>query len=91
MVPDLIPRSTSFQPSTHKGPSENSLICSTPHVCDQVCEVAGAVVLSTLSKGIWDMKSLTLHVSVNWHVRRGPSPLQHGLNANGSEFIYSVP
>ena len=30
MVTDLTPRSTSFQPPTHKGPSENSLICSTP-------------------------------------------------------------
>ena len=51
MVPDLTPRSTSFQPPTHKGPSENSLLCSTPHVWDQVCEVAGEVDLSTLSKG----------------------------------------
>ncbi len=51
MVTYLTPRSTSFQPPTHKGPSENSLICSTPHVCDQVCEVAGEVDLSTLSKG----------------------------------------
>ena len=49
MVTDLTPRSTSFQPPTHKGPSENSLLCSTPHVCDQVCEVAGEVDLSTLS------------------------------------------
>ena len=30
MVPDLTLRSTSFQPPTHKGPSENSLICCTP-------------------------------------------------------------
>ena len=51
MVTDLTPRSTSFQPPTHKGPSENSLLCSTTHVCDQVCEVAGEVDLSTLSKG----------------------------------------
>ena len=51
MVTDLTPRSTSFQPPTHKGPSENSLLCSTPHVWDQVCEVAGEVDLSTLSKG----------------------------------------
>ena len=51
MVTDLTPRSTSFQPPTHKGPSENSLLCSTPHVCHQVCEVAGEVDLSTLSKG----------------------------------------
>ena len=51
MVPDLTPRSTSFQPPTHKGPSENSLLCSTPHVCDQVCEVAGEVDFSTLSNG----------------------------------------
>ena len=49
MVTDLTPRSTSFQPPTHKGPSENSLLCSTPHVCHQVCEVAGEVDLSTLS------------------------------------------
>ena len=46
MVTDLPPRSTSFQPPTHKGPSENSLICSTTHVF----EVAGEVDLSTLSK-----------------------------------------
>ena len=51
MVPDLTLRSTSFQPPTHKGPSENSLLCSTPHVWDQVCEVAGEVDFSTLSKG----------------------------------------
>ena len=51
MVTDLTHRSTSFQPPTHKGPSENSLLCSTPHVWDQVCEVAGEVDLSTLSKG----------------------------------------
>ena len=51
MVTDLTPRSTSFQPPAHKGPSENSLLCSTPHVWDQVCEVAGEVDLSTLSKG----------------------------------------
>ena len=43
--------STSFQPRTHKGPSKNSLICSTPHVWDQACEVPGEVDLSTLSKG----------------------------------------
>ena len=51
MVTDLTPTSTSFQPPTHKGPSENSLLCSTPHVWDQVCEVAGEVDLSTFSKG----------------------------------------
>ena len=51
MITYLTPRSTSFQPPTHKGPSENSLLCSTPHVWDQVCEVAGEVDLSTLSKG----------------------------------------
>ena len=51
MVTNLTLRSTSFQPPTHKGPSENSLLCSTPHVWDQVCEVAGEVDLSTLSKG----------------------------------------
>ena len=83
MAPDLTPRSTSFPPPTHKGPSENSLICSTPHVWDQVCEVAAEVDLSTLSKGNWEMKSLTLHVSVNWHLRRALSTLQQGLNANG--------
>ena len=49
MVTDLTPRSTYSQPPTHKGPSENSLLCSTPHVCHQVCEVAGEVDLSTLS------------------------------------------
>ena len=86
MVTNLTLRSTSFQPPTHKGPSENSLICSTPHVCDQVCEVAGEVDLSTLSKGRWDMKSRTLHVSVKWHLRRGLSTLQQGLNDNGTEF-----
>ena len=51
MVTVLTPRSTSVQPPTHKGPSENSLLCSTPHVWDQVCEVAGEVDFSTLSKG----------------------------------------
>ena len=55
MVTDLTPRSTSFQPPTHKGPSENSLICSTSHVCDEICEVAGEVDLSTLSKGSLEM------------------------------------
>ncbi len=91
MVTDLTPRSTSFQPPTHKGPSENSLLCSTPHVWDQVCEVAGEVDLSTLSKGSLEMKSLTLHVSVNWHLRRGLSTFQQGLNDNGTEFKDSVP
>ena len=51
MVTDLTPRSTSFQPPTHKGPSENSLICSTTHVCVEVSEVAGEVDLSIRSKG----------------------------------------
>ena len=32
MITDLTPRSTSFQPPTHKGPNENSLICNTPRV-----------------------------------------------------------
>ena len=91
MITYLTPRSTSFQPPTHKGPSENSLLCSTPHVWDQVCEVAGEVDLSTLSKGRWEMKSLTLHVSVKWHLRRGPSTLQQGLNDSGTEFKDSVP
>ena len=50
MATDLTPRSTSFQPPTHKGPSENSLLCSTPHVWDQVCEVAGEVDASSLWK-----------------------------------------
>ena len=91
MVTDLTPRSTSFQPPTHKGPSENSLLCSTTHVCDQVCEVAGEVDLSTLSNGSLEMKSLTLQVSVNWHLRRGLSTLQQGLNDNATDFKYSVP
>ena len=87
MITYLTPRSTSFQPPTHKGPSENSLLCSTSPVFD----VAGEVDLSTLSKGSWEMKSLTLHVSVKWHLRRGPSTLQQGLNDNGTEFKDSVP
>lgn len=32
MITYLTPRSTSFQPPTHKGPNENSLICNTPRV-----------------------------------------------------------
>ena len=87
MVTDLTPTSTSFQPPTHKGPSENSLLCSTSPVFD----VAGEVDLSTLSKGSWEMKSLPLHVSVNWHQRRGLSTLQQGLNDNATEFKDSVP
>ena len=55
MVTDLTPRSTSFQPPTHKRPSENSLLCSTPHVCDQLCEVAGEVDPSSLFKRSWEM------------------------------------
>ena len=51
MVTELTLRSTPFLPPTHKGPSENSLICSTPHVWDQVCEVDGEVDPSSLSKG----------------------------------------
>ena len=90
MVTDLTPRSTSFQPPTHKGPSENSLLCSTTHVCDQVCEVAGEVDLSTLSNGSLEMKSLTLQVSVNWHLRRCLRTFQQGLNDNGTEFKDSV-
>ena len=90
MVTDLTPRSTSFQPPTHKGPSENSLLCSTTHVCDQVCEVAGEVDLSTLSNGSLEMKSLTLQVSVNWHLRRCLRTFQQGLNDNGTEFKHSV-
>ena len=66
-------------------------ISATPHVWDQVCEVAGEVDLSTLSKGNWEMKSLTLHVSVNWHLRRALSTLQQGLNDNATEFKDSVP
>ena len=87
MVTNLTLRSTSFQPPTHKGPSENSLLCSTSPVFD----VAGEVDLSTLSKGSWEMKSLPLHVSVNWHLRRGLSTLQQGLNDNATDFKYSVP
>ena len=87
MVTNLTLRSTSFQPPTHKGPSENSLLCSTSPVFD----VAGEVDLSTLSKGSWEMKSLPLHVSVNWHLRRGLSTLQQGLNDNATEFKDSVP
>jgi len=60
-------------------------------VWDQVCEVAGEVDFSTLSKGSWEMKSLPLHVSVNWHLRRGLSTLQQGLNDNATEFKDSVP
>ena len=52
MVTDVTPRSTYFQPPTHKGLSENSLLCSTPHVWDEGCEVAGEVDLSPLSKGV---------------------------------------
>ena len=37
MVTDLTPRSTSFQPPTHKGPNENSLICNTPRVGSGLC------------------------------------------------------
>ena len=37
------------------------------------------------------MKSLTLHVSVNWHLRRGLSTLQQGLNDNATEFKDLVP
>ena len=87
MATYFILRSTHFQPPTHKGPSENSLICSTTHVF----EVAGEVDLSTLSKGSWEMKSLTLHVSVKWHLRRGLSTLQQGLNDSRTEFKDSVP
>ena len=50
MVTDLTPTSTSFQPPTHTGPSESSLICSTTHVCVEVSEVAGEVDLSIHSK-----------------------------------------
>ena len=32
MITHLTPRSTSFQPPTHKGPNENSLLCNTPRV-----------------------------------------------------------
>ena len=87
MITHVTPRSTSFQPPTHKGPSENSLLCSTAHVF----EVAGEVDLSTLSKRSSEMKSLTLHVSVNWHLRRGLSTLQQGLNDNATEFKDLVP
>ena len=87
MVTHLTLRSTSFQPPTHKGPSENSLLCST----SPVFEVAGEVDLSTLSKGSWEVKSLPLHVSVNWHLRRGVSTLQQGLSDNATEFKDSVP
>ena len=91
MITYLTPRSTSFQPPTHKGPSENSVICSTTHVCVEVSEVAGEVDLSTLSKGSSEIKSLTLHVSVKWHLRRGQSTLQLALCDNGTEFKDTVP
>ena len=58
---------------------------------DQVCEVAGEVDPSSLFKRSWEMKSLTLHVSVNWHLRRGLSTLQQGLNDNATEVKDSVP
>ena len=50
MITYLTPRSTSFQPPTHTGPSESSLICSTTHVCVEGSEVAGEVDLSIRSK-----------------------------------------
>ena len=37
------------------------------------------------------MKSLTLHFSLKWHLRRGLSTLQQGLNNYRTEFKYSVP
>ena len=37
------------------------------------------------------MKSLTLHVSVKWHLQRGLSTLQQGLNDNGTEFTILSP
>jgi len=37
------------------------------------------------------MKSLPLHVSLNWHLRRGLSTLQQGLKENGTQFKDSVP
>ena len=37
------------------------------------------------------MKSLTLHVSVNWHLRRCLSTLEQGLNDNRTEFKDSCP
>ena len=49
MVTDLTHRSTSFQPPTHKGPSENSLLYSTPHAWGQVCEVGGEVDVCNIS------------------------------------------
>ena len=66
-------------------------LSATPHVWDQVCEVAGEVDLSTLSNGSLEMKSLTLQVSVNWHLRRCLRTFQQGLNDNGTEFQDSVP
>ena len=60
-------------------------------MCDQVYEVVGEVDLSTLSNGRWDMMSLTLHVSVNWHVSRGLSTFLQCLNDNAIEFKNSVP
>ena len=53
--------------------------------------MAGEVDLSTLSNGSWEMKSLPLHVSVKWHVRKGLSTLQQGLNDNATQFKDSVP
>ena len=58
---------------------------------DQVCEVASEVDLLTLSKESWEMKSVTLHVSVNWHLRRCLSTLEQGLNDNRTEFKDSCP
>ena len=37
------------------------------------------------------MNSLPLHVSVIWHLRRGLSTLQQGLNDNGTEFTILSP
>jgi len=37
------------------------------------------------------MKSVTLHVSVNWHLRRCLSTLEQGLNDNRTEFKDSCP
>ena len=91
MVTDLTARSTSFQPPTHERAIEHSLICSTPHVCDQVCEVAGEVDPSSPFKRSWELKSLPLHVSVSWDLRRSLSTLQQGLNDNATEFKDSIP
>ena len=54
------------------------------------CGFDGAVNLWARAWGIWEMKSVTLHASGNWHLNTGVSTLEQSLADNWPECKFSV-